>query len=51
VLPVNVKVPLFEVAQTVALPETLPPIGAGFTVITATEEFAVAQFPLWTTAR
>ncbi len=51
VFPLNVKVPLFEIAQTVALPETLPPTDVGFTVIVATEEFAVAQLPLWTTAR
>jgi hypothetical protein len=51
IFPVKVKVPLFKVTQTVALPETLPPTDVGFTVIVATDEFAVAQLPLWTTAR
>ena len=48
--PLNVTVPLFEVAHTVVAPVVVPP-NTGLTVIVALEELADAQTPLSTTAR
>jgi hypothetical protein len=51
VCPLNVKDPLLEPVQTVALPLTDPPTVAGSTVMIAGVEFAAEQDPFCTTAR
>lgn len=49
--PLNVTVPLFELLQTLALPETVPPTDGESKEIVAEEEFACEQTPLFTAAR
>ena len=51
VCPLSVKEPLFEVAQTVAMPESTPPFGEASTVMVVADEVAEEQAPLFTTAR